>query len=51
MIKVSVVQHIGTVIKKSIQSALHADGITSRVIVGEMHIMLSRDNTELALDA
>ena len=51
MIKASVAQHFGTVIKKSNQSALHADGITSRVIVGETHIMLSRDNIELALDA
>ena len=51
MIKTSVAQHIGTVIKKSNQSALHADGITPRVIVGETHIMLSRDNIELALDA
>ena len=44
----SVAQHIGTVIKKSNQNA---DGITLRVIVGETHIMLSRDNIELALDA
>ena len=51
MIKASVAQHIGTVTKKSNQSALHADGITPRVIVGEPHIMLSRDNTELALEA
>ena len=51
IIKASVAQHIGTVIKKSNQSALHADGITPRVIVGETHIMLSRDNIELASDA
>ena len=51
MIKASVAQHIGTVIKKSNQSALHAGGITPRVIVGERHLMLSRDNIELALDA
>ena len=44
-------QHIGTVIKKSNQSALHADGITPLAIVGETHFMLSRDNIELALDA
>ena len=37
MIKASVAQHIGTVIKKSNQSALHADGITPLVIVGETH--------------
>ena len=42
MIKASVAQHIGTVI---------ADGIAPRVIVGETHIMLSRENIELALDA
>ena len=51
MIKASIAQHIGTVIKKSNQSALHADGITPLVIVGETHIMLSRDNIELASDA
>ena len=51
MIKASVVQNIGTVIKKSNKSVLHADGITPRAIVGETHIMLSRDNIELALDA
>ena len=51
MIKASVTQHIGRVIKKSNQNALHADGITLRVIVCETHIMLSRDNIELALDA
>ena len=51
MIKASVAQYIGTIIKKSNQSALHTDGITPRVIVGETHIMLSRDNIELALDA
>ena len=51
MIKASAAQHIGTVSKKSNQSALHADGISPRVIVGETHIMLSRDNIELALDA
>ena len=33
------------------QSALHADGIAPRGIVGETHIMLSRDNIELELDA
>ena len=51
MIKASVAKHIGTVIKKAKQSALHADGITPLVIVGETHIMLSRDNIELASDA
>ena len=51
MIKASVAQHFGTVFRKSNQSALHADGITPRVVAGEMHIMLSRDNIELALDA
>ena len=51
MVKASVAQHIGTVIKKSNQSALQADGITPLAIVGETHIMLSRDNIELALDA
>ena len=56
MIKASVAQHIGTVIKKSNQSARHADGITPRVTVGDTHIhvqciMLSRDNIELASDA
>ena len=35
MIKSSVAQHIGTVITKSNQSALQADGITPLAIVGE----------------
>ena len=51
MIKASVAQDIGTVIKKSNQSALRADGITPLVIVGETHIKLSRDNIELASNA
>ena len=51
MIKASVAQRIGTVIKKSNQSALHADGITPLVIAGETHIMLLWDNIELASDA
>ena len=38
----SVAQHIG---------ALQTDGIAPLAIVGEIHIMLSRDNIELALDA
>ena len=46
MIKASVAQHISTIIQKSNQSAVHADGITPRVIVGEKHIMLARDNIE-----
>ena len=45
MIKASVAQHIGTVIKKSNMQ------MDTRVIVGETHIMLSRDNIELASDA
>ena len=51
MIKASVAQHIGTVITKSNQSALQADGITPLAIVGETHIVLSRDNLNLILDA
>ena len=51
MVKVSVAQHIGAVITKSNQSALQADGITPLAIVGETHIMLSRDNLNLTLDA
>ena len=42
MVKTSVAQLISTVIKRSNQSAVHADGITPRVIVGETHIMLPR---------
>ena len=44
MIKASVGQHIGVVIKKSNQSALQAT-------VNETSIMLSRDNSESSLDA
>ena len=51
MIKASIAQHIGTVIKKSNQSALHADGITPLVIGGETHNILSGDNIEFASDA
>ena len=51
MIKTSVAHHIGAVIKKSKQSALQADGITPLAIVGETHILLSRDNIELKLEA
>ena len=49
MIKASVAQHIGTVIKKSNQSAVHADGITPLVKVGETHIMFRPDMTEKLL--
>ena len=51
MIKATVAQHIGTVITKSNLSALQADGITPLAIVGETHIVLSRDNLNLTLDA
>ena len=50
MIKASVAQHIGTVITKSNQSALQANGITPLAIVGETPIVLSRDNLNLILD-
>lgn len=51
MIKTSVAQYIGAVIKKSNQTALQADGITPLTIFGETHLQLSRDNTTLKLDA
>ena len=51
MIKTSVAQHIGATITKSNQCALQADGITPLVIVGETHLVLSRDNLDLKLDA
>ena len=42
-IKASVAQHVGTVFKNLTRMLI--------VIVSETHIMLSRDNIELALDA
>ena len=51
MIKASVAQHIGTVITKSNQSALQANGITPLAIVGETRIVLSRDILNLVLCA
>ena len=51
MIKASVAQHIGTVTTKSNPSALQANGITPLAIVGETHIVLSRDNLNLVLGA
>ena len=46
MIKSSVAQLIGAVVKKTTQSALQADGITPLAIVGETHISLTRDNID-----
>ena len=51
MIKHSVAQFIGATIHKSNQSALQADGVTPLMIIGETHIMLSRGNSELTLEA
>lgn len=50
MVKASVALHIEVVIKQSNQSALQADGITPLSIVGDTHIILNRDDTDLKLE-
>ena len=51
MIKSSVVRSIGATIEKSSQQALEADGVTPLTLLGETHIILSRADKQLALDA
>lgn len=51
MNKASVASQIGAVIKKSSQSALQADGVTPLNILGETHVVLSRNNHTLKLEA
>ena len=51
MIKYSVASLISAYIKKSDQSALHADGVTPLDILCETHLILLRDNQGLQLKA
>lgn len=51
MIKASTAEYIGARISKSNQSALQADGVTPLEIIGETHLTLTRENTDLHLEA
>lgn len=51
MIKASLAHYIGANINKSTQQARQADGITPLTVIGEIHIVLSRNNQHLKLDA
>ena len=51
MIKASVARSIDAPIVKTSQQALHADGVTPLVAVGETHLTLSRADKRLTLDA
>lgn len=51
LIKVFFANQIGENINKSSKSALQADGIIPLYILGETHLVLSRDKYNLVLDA
>ena len=51
MIKSSLARSIGAPIKQSSQQALQADGLTPLAVAGETHLILSRADKQLALDA
>ena len=51
MIKSYVVRSIGATIEKSSQQVLQADGVTPLAVVSETHLILSRADKQLALDA
>ena len=51
MIKSSVARSIGAPIKLSSQQALQADGVTPLAVAGETHLILSRADKQLTLDA
>jgi len=51
MIKSSVERSIGAPIKHSSQQALQADGMTLLAVAGKTHLILSRADKQLALDA
>ena len=51
MIKSCIAKKIGATIQKTSQKALQADGITQLKVVGEVHLVLSRSNLNLQLDA
>jgi len=51
MIKSSIARSIGAPVKQSSQQALQADGLTTLAVAGETHLILSRADKQLALDA
>ena len=51
MIKLSVARSIGAPINQSSQQALQVDGVTPLAVAGETHLILSRADKQLALDA
>ena len=51
MIKSSIASRIGAGISKNNQSALQADGVTPLTIIGETHLVLSRNGHTFKLDA
>ena len=51
MIKSSVARSIGAPISQSSQLGLQADGMTPLAVAGETHLILSRADKQLALDA
>lgn len=51
MIREAVAKSIGAKIGKSSQLARQADGVTPLNVIGETHLTLSRDGTDLQLDA
>ena len=51
MIKTSVANYIGAPIRKTNKKALQADGVTPLSIAGETHIVFTRNNVDLKLEA
>ena len=51
MIKSSMARSIGAPINQSSQQALQADGVTPLAVAGETHLILSRADKQLVLDA
>ena len=51
MIKASVTRSIAAAISKTSQQTLQADGVTPLIVVGEIHLTLSRAGKHLTFDA
>ena len=51
MTKSTVARSIGAPIKQSTQQALQVDGVAPLAVAGETHLILSRADKQLALDA
>ena len=51
MIKAATAKYIGAKIEQSSQTAIQADGETPLTILGEIHITVSRNGRDMALDA